>query len=104
MSDRELKMDLDALKDELARLRGDFGDLARTLKDLTRDGVGAAREKLDEGAHGVLDELRSVLDRIRHGGKDAVESVEQRLEKNPLVVVLVAVGVGFLMGKLLKRR
>jgi ElaB/YqjD/DUF883 family membrane-anchored ribosome-binding protein len=104
MSDRDLRMDLDALKDDLARLREDFGELAHTLKDLARSGAGAARERLDQGAHGVVDEIRSLLERMRHTGKDAVESVEERVQKNPLAGVLIALGVGFLLGKLLERR
>jgi ElaB/YqjD/DUF883 family membrane-anchored ribosome-binding protein len=104
MSERELKTDLDALKEEMSRLRDDFVDLAHVLKDVTRSGVEAARERLDGGTHGLLDELRSVLDRLRTRGKEAVGSVEAKVEKNPLVSVMVAFGIGLVAGKLLERR
>jgi hypothetical protein len=66
--------DLNTLVGDLAKLKEDFADLARSAK---KSGIGTAQE--------------------------SVAAVSHRIEEQPLASLLVAFGIGIVSGKLLLR-
>jgi ElaB/YqjD/DUF883 family membrane-anchored ribosome-binding protein len=108
---RNLDKELQDVRTDLNRLRGDFDDVketskreienlrgkfeaeARDLLDRLRSGVGEARER-----------SRHFVEEARDRGGHAVETVEETIEDRPFVSVLAAFGIGVLIGTLLGRR
>jgi ElaB/YqjD/DUF883 family membrane-anchored ribosome-binding protein len=104
MAERDLQKDVDAVKDDLAKLRSDIAELTQRLIDTGRSEVSSARNRLRAEARNLGRELRATLDETGEQGLKTVESVEQLLTERPLVSLLAAFGLGLLVGIFLQRR
>ncbi len=96
--------ELETLKADIAKLRSDLSDLAQKLVDVGVDEVGAVRETLAGQVQSVMDTMCQVLGDTREQGRKTIESVQQRVEERPYVILFVALAAGFLLIKLLERR
>ena len=102
MADRvnEGDSDMARLKEELAKLGEDFRDLFEAAVDLGKHRAGTAKEKVQAG---VIELKRAALQAKARGG-EALEATQEKIKERPLTSVLIAFGVGLLLGKLLDRR
>ncbi|HET8986046.1 MAG TPA: hypothetical protein VFN03_09840, partial [Trueperaceae bacterium] len=111
--------ELDALKKDLAALRGDMTSLtetsARAVKDTAagaaqaaKEAAVAAKDKLMEEAEALYERMRSgaaeVAGTVKEKGTEAVGSLEHTIEAKPLTSVLTALGIGFAVGWLATRK
>jgi ElaB/YqjD/DUF883 family membrane-anchored ribosome-binding protein len=103
MADRA-QDDVTALKEDLAKLREDVAKLGADLRGLAGSGsTMAGRAAAAEGAklrEEVEETVRSLLGR---GGK-VVEDATAQIEQRPLLSVLLAFAIGFILGRILERR
>jgi len=90
MGEHDLQTELEALKGELGKLRVDLDELKGPVKGI----AAALKENLAEA-------LGAGFEKAKVSGKKAVEVVETTVEEKPLQSVLLAFGVGLLLGKLL---
>ncbi|MBI5016750.1 MAG: DUF883 family protein [Deltaproteobacteria bacterium] len=104
MADTGLDKELDALRADMTKLRGDLAGLAEAVKEAGGRKVEGARDSLSDLVEGLREELKSALDLARDRSKRSVESVEHTIEEKPFLSLLTAFGVGVLLGKLLDRR
>lgn len=115
----DLRKELNALKKDLAALRGDVTTLSETSASTAREGIQAimdaakeataqAREKITQEAEHLADKVRQgaqdVAQKAKQTGTAALEEVEQQVRERPLTSVLTALGVGFVVGMLVTRR
>jgi hypothetical protein len=77
--------DLAVLQDELAALKRDVVGLNEHLKSGAANGARAAANHLDGVAEG------------------SVRALERQIETQPLVALLIALGVGYIGGRVLSR-
>lgn len=82
-----------AIHDDMAALRADLNKLVESLK-------GAASAQ-GEAAYG---QFRTATERTKTQAKETMASTAQVIEERPLTSVLVAFGVGLLLGILFDRR
>lgn len=80
----DIQHDLDALKDDIEKLRSDFGHLAQGY-------IGKGRDK-----------VRVIRDDIVQSGQKAKNSVEENISKHPLTTIAIAATVGLIVGGLSK--
>jgi ElaB/YqjD/DUF883 family membrane-anchored ribosome-binding protein len=96
MTTRDIEGEFGAIKDDLAKLRADIANLSNALKDLTSETV---QERLDT--------LRSGIDRLTDDAKlqsrEMLDDLTDKIEEKPLASILIAFGVGILMGRLFAR-
>lgn len=96
MTSHDVEGEFGAVKDDLAKLRADIANLSAALKELTSDTV-----------HDQIDSLRGRIDRMTHDAKDqgrqALDDLADRIEQRPVSSVLIAFGVGVLLGRLFDR-
>ena len=96
MATRNLESEFDVIKDDLVKLRDDIAKLTSVLKETTsetvRDRVGMLRGRIDE-----------IADDARTHSRQAMDDLADHIEERPLTSVLVAFGVGVLLGKLFDR-
>lgn len=103
MSNPDFKSEEDALEsfdyaegggieERIKRLREETGDLADRIPDLPAQ----AREALRDIEH----RLGELYDTVASQAANSVETIEEIVEARPLVSVVVAFGVGCLMGVL----
>lgn len=81
--------DIEKLQAEIQQLRGDFGKLIETTRDLARHGFTDAKEKARGSAETAWAEVTR-----------QAQSVSQEIEERPLTSVLTAFGFGFVLGLL----
>lgn len=81
----DMNKDLHELRAEVSSLRSDITNIADTLKRLTGDAVTDATE------------------RSRAKTKETRRSLEHQVQERPLTSAVVALGIGFVLAKLLER-
>src|ERR1700719_521202 len=96
MTARNLETEFDTVKDDLTKLRADIAQLSAALKDVTsetvRDQLASIRGRIDAAAG-----------EARVHGRQTIDELTDHIEERPLASVLLAFGVGLLIGKLLDR-
>ena len=83
----------DSVADRAATVARDFHQVGGAAKQMAADSVAAVRDT----AYQYLDEGRS---RVRHLGT----GVQSHVQEQPLKALLIAAGVGFLLGAIWTRR
>lgn len=96
----KLRTDLGQLQKDLGKLRTDFGDLLTALVDVSKSGAGEARQQIDAR----IEDLRHGVGVARQQSEALVHGAAEKIRQRPVTCVLVALGVGLLIGKLLDRR
>jgi hypothetical protein len=112
----------EAVTDKLGQLKGKAGDLKSTLADRLEAGANSLRERGQSGqlagatgaaGVGVSDDqmqklsgtaanaLQSTATFLREG--DLQASIEEQVRTNPGRTLLIALGVGYMLGKALRR-
>lgn len=104
MATREPADDIAALKNDLAALRKDVGALAKTLGEQASATSDDKMAQLKERVAALRSELEGAAKTARARGAEGVASVERHIEEKPLQSMLIALGAGLLIGKLLDRR
>ncbi len=85
--------DVDTVANRASTIAKDFHEVGDAAKRIATDSVGA----LSDTAHQYLDEGRS---HARHVGDD----IQARVQEQPVKSLLIAAGLGFLLGALWIRR
>jgi ElaB/YqjD/DUF883 family membrane-anchored ribosome-binding protein len=96
MTTAKIDGDLDTVREDLAKLREDVANLATSLKGAT-----------SEALHEQIDAVRERIDRLsgeaRQQSRRTLDDLTDKIEERPLASILVAFGVGILIGRLLDR-
>jgi len=98
------KDDFESLREDLATLREDVAKLAADLRGLAGNAAGAARHAASEEGARLREDLEETLRSIVGRGNKVVESASARIEERPLVSVLLAFVVGFVLARIMDRR
>ncbi len=96
MTTRNVEGEFDTLKDDLGKLRADVSNLSSALKDVTSDTV---REQVEI----IRARIDSIAADAKMQGRASLDDLTGRIEERPLASVLIAFGVGVLIGKLFDR-
>ncbi len=88
--------DVSSLEADIAALKRDISDLIDHLKNGATRGAHTAAEQISAGS-------ARLYDRAAAEGELAVKAVSSRVIEQPLMCVLVALGMGFIGGRLLPR-
>jgi ElaB/YqjD/DUF883 family membrane-anchored ribosome-binding protein len=100
----DIQRDVQALRDDLARLAGQVTDL------LSASGAEAL-SGLKKRARRMQDELDETVSDVGERGREALgevtdhlgEALQESIQEHPLTVVALAVGLGFLFGTAWRR-
>ncbi len=82
----------ESLEAQIATLKADLAALSTTIADMVKSGAGDYVRQGREQAEAAVDSAYA------YG-----EALEEKITKNPLAAVLVALGLGFLVGLLSRR-
>lgn len=100
---QKVKRDLSNMKADAAELRD---DALQSAREAFGEGVAAARHQADAAADSVRHTADSAWQTAMHAAERAQgahENVCKHIRKNPTAAVLAALGVGVLVGKLMRK-
>ena len=100
----DIQRDVQALRDDLARLAGQVGDLLSA-------GGAEALSGLRKRARHMQDEIGDTVSDASERGREALsevteslgEALQESMQEHPLTIVALAVGLGFLFGTAWRR-
>lgn len=102
---KDTNAELDAVKADLAQLRGDVSDLLQAVREQNeqqvRDRATHARDEVQSAFQEGMDTLNRGYQRVRDQGERRVEDAEQMVGDHPFTSVVAAFGIGFVIAKLL---
>lgn len=84
--------ELQELKDEFATLKSELADIGDTVSRLARSATDEGRER-----------VRRAADQSRQHARETWGAVEREVEERPMTSLAAALGIGFILGKLLDR-
>ncbi len=93
MAQLDLSRDIGRLRDEMAELRRDITAYSRSAREM-------GRARRDE----ILERAGQLRARAREHMGPAAEKLERSVGDHPLIALLAAIGIGFLIAKLLEVR
>lgn len=85
-----------ALQDDVAALKRDIGSLLAHLKTGATDGAQSAADQLGDGATRLYRSAAS-------GGCKSAKALGHQIEEQPLLALLLVLGLGYIGGRLLTR-
>jgi len=88
--------DLAALQSDIAAVKRDVTSLIEHLKLSTANSAHNAADYLDEGA-------RRLYHNVAAEGQRSAKIVGHQIEDHPLAALLIALGVGYIGGRILSR-
>jgi ElaB/YqjD/DUF883 family membrane-anchored ribosome-binding protein len=121
-TERALRDELEALREDMRKLKTDAADAAVHAARAARVGAAQAGERVKSAAHAAAEKAGEVYDkaketaeeaydrvkeqagRARDTAKYATRQVEHAVEEHPLMAIGIAFGAGLLIGALLRSR
>ncbi len=94
----------DELRENIAELRNDFKDLLSTVEKLAVAQAGGVATHLREGLHDYVERGEEVLDQARERAEHLYGDLHDTVERNPLTALMIALGLGFIIGLLTRPR
>ena len=91
----ELKKEIETLKKNLVNLTKAF---EKAGEEKVKETVGSVKDKITER---ISNEQLERLEKVKEQGEDALEAIKRQQKEHPLGTLLVAIGIGFLLGKLM---
>ena len=103
--EKDFQNDLEAIRADIAALTDTVGKLAseatkaqaamaKTMKKAAKNAAGDVEEMWEEAAQLGQD----AADAARDAAQVGVSTIEQQIKKNPVGAVMVALGIGFVVG------
>jgi ElaB/YqjD/DUF883 family membrane-anchored ribosome-binding protein len=87
---------LATLQADMAALRQDLANLVAHLQAGASSGVQGAASRVDA-------EARRIFRGVAAEGERSADAISRQVEEQPLVALLIALGVGYIGGRLLSR-
>lgn len=84
--------ELQELREEFSALKSELSEIGKTVSQL-------ARTATDEGR----DRIRAAADQSREQARQTWGAFEKEVEERPMTSIAAALGIGFILGKLLDR-
>jgi ElaB/YqjD/DUF883 family membrane-anchored ribosome-binding protein len=89
---------------ELAALRRDIARLAETMRELMEQRTQAAGLRVSEAVADARDRIASTATDAQDRVRAASSEIEASIERNPLIVALIAFVVGMSLGMITRSR
>jgi ElaB/YqjD/DUF883 family membrane-anchored ribosome-binding protein len=92
------------LRENLTELRKDFKELLGTVERLAAAQAGGVSSHVREGLRSYADRGEEMFGVAREQAERAYDDFHETIERNPLTAMLIALGLGFIIGLLTRHR
>jgi ElaB/YqjD/DUF883 family membrane-anchored ribosome-binding protein len=98
-----LERDYATIQKDIASLRDDVASLTDTLKDVSARQAAGVADALRHGLDGAAGRVKDASKRVRAGAQEAADTLQANVEEHPFSSVLLALGLGVVVGMLMRR-
>lgn len=102
-AERERERDVDTLSGQVEALKNDVSALTATLADLLKSSAREGRGKVERKADEYYREGRRQAEAVLGEARALEQEFEEQIGRNPLTAVMIALGLGFLIGLMSRR-
>jgi len=92
------------LAEQMKAIQSELLALSETVRSYTRDHASAGAEAVRDAASRAGSAAHDVAEEARRRGENLAEDLQGHITANPLPAVLVAAGIGLVIGAILGRR
>jgi len=96
--------DLDALREEMAKLKADIATVLKDLHGLGLASAGAARRAAATEGERLGADIEETVAELKRRGEQTLRDTKSVVAEQPILSVLIALIVGIVLGRLLGRR
>jgi ElaB/YqjD/DUF883 family membrane-anchored ribosome-binding protein len=96
----DIQADLEALRNDVARLANQIGDIFSSKGNVA---WGRAKANVEGVMSDVTAKGQEAVDAVRDVGDNVVDAIDDSLKKRPYTTLALAVGIGFLFGAMWRR-
>ncbi len=100
---RSTASEAESLQEQIETLKTDLASISTTLSDLVKSGVREGRAKAERTADYYKRQGKEQAEAAVDSARAYGEALEGHIERNPFSAVLVALGLGFLIGLMSRR-
>lgn len=98
-----MERDFASIQQDIAQLRADVASLTDTLKDVSSRQAAGMAEAVRHGLDGAAQRVKGASQKLKAGAQDATETLQANVEEHPISSVLIALGLGVVVGMLMRR-
>lgn len=98
-----MERDFAQIQEELMRLRADVASLTDSLKDVSARQAQGMADAVRHGLDGAAQRVKGASKRLRSGAQEAADQLQTNVEEHPISSVLLALGLGVVVGMLVRR-
>ncbi len=102
--DRLRNQDIESLREELERLRGEVRAAVSAAGDLGGEAADAVKARAGKLADKIGETTSHAYDALAKDGSRYCRAVEARIAENPVVALAAALALGVLLGRMLDHR
>lgn len=103
MRTRQASDELSDLRDDLANLTDDLANLREDVGELLKDAISAGRSRVNDMSRAVQGEIKDKMHQLRQRQFETTSSIQQQLQRHPLVTMSTVFGLGLILGLMLHR-
>ena len=92
------------LREHINELRKDFKDLLGTVEKLTKAQADGVSRQVHDGLRNYIDKGEDAFDVVRDQAERVYDDVHETVERNPMTAIMIALGVGFMVGMATRAR
>lgn len=92
------------LRQNLVELRSDFKELLSTVEKLAAAQAAGVSSQVREGLRTYMDKSEEALGHAREQAERLYDDFHETVERNPMTAIMVALGLGFIIGLLTRSR
>jgi ElaB/YqjD/DUF883 family membrane-anchored ribosome-binding protein len=102
-SEEAVSADMAELAKEIRALQADVAALATTVKSLGLHEAEAVADAVRSKINDASLSAKSTVDEVRRCGERAAEKLDSSIARHPNGAVLLAAGIGFFVGSMMRR-
>lgn len=100
----DLRADVEALKSDIGALRRDVTSLVQDVLTAGKVQAGEAGQPFLNAARSRLENYGVDTESLSAHGQQLLESVQEQIERRPLMSIGIALGLGMVLGSIFRRR
>ncbi len=98
------KTEIDDLKAEIKNLKEDIAALTAAVEALNQGKTAEATNEDDNENASVVDQIEEDFEKYKQEGEALVHTLDSNIKANPVRSVLVALGVGYMLARIMGRK